>query len=262
MDVEKLKIDDVSAVSQMLSILVLDTDPEYVEIIGDTLSGEPYQLSLTTVDSVAVARMRGAAFDLVIMEVSERLLDETVQLVRQFVRLRPHLGLIFTSHSRLSVTETRTLYDAGADDYIEKPFHPALFVMRVAAVARRTRLHMSAHIDGGLPGLHLDAREGVAQYCGQDLGLTITEFLMLHELCLMPGSVVPYVRLNARILGNLTPDDGSTLRTHVSSLRRKLQAAEIDPEIVSTERGVGYALRIPAHLLKPPEDKGSTAVGR
>jgi len=225
-------------------ILLVDPDREYGEIINDTLSREPYSVTLAASAAEALAQIRARPHELVIIEAGERL-QESIDLGREFSRLRPGGGMVFTSPQRLPMAETLALYAAGADDLIEKPFHPMVFVMRIAAVVRRVRGASAAiGLEEPVELLELDTRARTARYAGHTLKLTVTEFLLLMELMQANGAVVSYSRLNTRLLGDMQSDDGAGLKTHVYSLRRKLCAAGAEPSTIRTERCVGYALNL------------------
>ncbi|MCS6914271.1 MAG: response regulator transcription factor [Myxococcales bacterium] len=132
--------------------------------------------------------------------------------------------------------------EGGADDYVIKPFSPREVVARIRAVLRRAqpprRLPASA-----AGRLSIDAGTRRCTYDGTPLDLTRTEFDLLHALASAPDRVFTRQQLIERIFGEGYAVTDRTIDAHIKALRRKLSAAGGDPELIETERGVGYRLR-------------------
>ncbi len=130
--------------------------------------------------------------------------------------------------------------EAGADDYVVKPFSPRELVARVNAVLRRTG--PGAAITGDLlegAGIELSRESREATVNGRRLDLTAREFDLLAALLSHPGVVLARERLLELAWGGGFPGGTRTVDVHVGQLRRKLG----DPKVIQTVRGVGYKLR-------------------
>jgi two-component system catabolic regulation response regulator CreB len=136
--------------------------------------------------------------------------------------------------------------EAGADDFVAKPFSPRALVARVRAVLRRGA-HGSTARDPQLslsPALlALDAERRTASYSGHPLALTKTEFDLLATLARAPGRVHTREQLVARVWGDGHALTERTVDTHVKALRRKLAEAGAEASLVEAVRGVGFKLR-------------------
>lgn len=224
-------------------ILIIEEDHGYAELIRDILSSVGYKPTLAATAAEGLARLAQEPHQLAVLEVGEPI-SEGIHLARQIRRRDKDIGLTFTSQRPLGVTETASIYEAGADELVVKPFHPAVFAMRVTAVLRRvqsTRGTVLVEDSSSEAGLVLAEADQLASFDGTPLPLTKTEYLLLRELHRRRGDVVPNSMLEARVLGRI--DDGrGALRGHVSLLRQKLFNAGANRELVRTVRGVGYYL--------------------
>lgn len=142
--------------------------------------------------------------------------------------------------------------EGGADDYVIKPFSPREVVARVRAVLRRIRPSPSSEAPRESPApaptspasvLNLDGETRRASFQGTLLDLTRTEFDLLRVLLSAPERVFTRQELLDSIFGTGYVVTDRTIDAHIKALRKKLTAAGASPDLIETERGIGYRLR-------------------
>jgi len=149
---------------------------------------------------------------------------------------------ILVLSARHSDSEKVALLDAGADDYITKPFNPAELQARVRAQLRRVRL--SEVVGPGekmeVDGLSIDLAKPSLKKNGAAVHLTKTEWDVLRVLVRHAGRTLTHGQIFREVWGSAYGDKQQHLRVHIRSLRRKIEADPVRPRLIVTEPGVGY----------------------
>jgi two-component system, OmpR family, KDP operon response regulator KdpE len=154
---------------------------------------------------------------------------------------------IIVLSARHSPQEKADLLDAGADDYITKPFSTIELQARMRAALRRARLVAANGGDApmSLGAVTIDFAKPSAKRDGVALHLTKTEWQLLRTLAKHAGRTLTHRQIYADVWGNAHGNPQEHLRVHVRSLRRKLEADPVRPRFIVTEPGVGYRLESP-----------------
>jgi two-component system response regulator MprA len=226
-----------------MRLLVVDDDRRLRDVLRRALTLSGYEVRLAESGAEALAEVSGSVPDAVVLDVGLPDFDglEVCRLLRRERNRVPVLMLT----ARDAVSDRIDGLDAGADDYLVKPFDIDELKARLRALLRRTG--GEGDLDGGLSfeELKLDpARHGVT-VDGQFVELTRTEYQLLELLMLNPRRVLPHSLIYDRVWGYDFGPTSNALRVYVGYLRRKLEDAGARP-LIHTVRGVGYALREPA----------------
>ena len=225
-------------------ILVAEDDEDYAEIIAETLRRDSHEVVIAGSVDGALRFAKQGKPDLAVLDVM--LPDGSGLDVGRTIRDdRPDLPIIFLS-SLDRASDVVAGFSAGADDYVAKPFHPSEFLARVRAVERsycnpRAEEPQRAPSKIQARGLEFDEDNQSAYLDGKNLNCTRLEFEILREMATVPGQVLSHTFLNDRIWSYPNMRDGTLLKGHISSIRRKLRKAGGDEEMIRTVHGVGYA---------------------
>jgi two-component system, OmpR family, KDP operon response regulator KdpE len=227
-------------------VLVVDDEPQIVRGLKIILRGAGYavesaETKAEALDALSVRPPDAVVLDLVLPDGSG---VEVCEEVRRFSRL-PILVLSAVGDEREKV---RAL-DAGADDYITKPFGTDELLARLRAALRR-----SADSDPGEPGgsriqighIAIDILDRRVERDGQEVHLTPIEFDILRVLAQHRGRLVTQRQLLSDVWGPEYGGETHYLRVHIAHIRAKLEPDPARPRYLITEPGVGYRLRDPA----------------
>lgn len=217
-------------------ILVVDDEPQITRVLRTSLSAQRYDVRIANDGESALDVVKDWAPDLVITDLSMPNMDG-LELCRK-LRAKSPVPIIVLSVKGEERTKVQAL-DAGADDYVTKPFSMDELMARVRANLRRAPAadEAGSAIDAG--ALHIDPAAHTAQFRGSEVRLTPKEFEVLTYLTRHSGKVVTHRALLAAVWGANSTEQPEYLRVFISHLRSKLEAVGAGACIV-TEPWVGY----------------------
>ncbi len=230
-------------------ILVVDDETSIRQVLKTTLSAFGFTSDEAGDGREALGLLRRTKFDVVLLDLNMPHMDgfDTCAAMR---RLAPGLSILVLSVRESQDDKVRAL-DAGADDYVTKPFHISELVARIRSGVRRARLYGS-----NTPGIvsigqvELDAARRIVRKAGQEIHLTPKEFDLLHYLMAHAGLPITHARLLQNVWGAGHGDELEYLRTFMRQLRLKLEDNPAKPSYLITESYIGYRFRGPQEAIK------------
>jgi len=220
------------------SILVIEDDATTADIIRLYVEHEGYAVTIVADGTSGLQHARNDAPDLILLDVMLPGLDG-IELCR---RLRAHSEApVIMLTARSTEDDKVTGLDAGADDYISKPFSPRELVARIEAVLRRGPSHgVSRRQRYEFDGIALDVRTREVVVDGRHVGLTPAEFDLLVAFCRSPGAALTRTQIVEQAFGFDYDGADRAVDAHIAKLRKKIRRAPLGPELIATVFGVGY----------------------
>jgi two-component system, OmpR family, KDP operon response regulator KdpE len=217
------------------SVLVCDDEPQILRALKVVLREAGFEAigaetAREALDAAAVRRPDAAIVDLVLPD------GDGVEVCAQ-LRSWSEMPILVLSAVGEEEQKVRAL-EAGADDYVTKPFGPRELVARLRAAMRRAPGgEEEPTVEAG--GLRVDLAARSVSRDGEEIHLTPTEFGLLRTLIRNRGRLMTHRALLTEVWGPAYGEDTATLRTHVANLRRKIEAPEGE-RLIRTDPGVGY----------------------
>jgi two-component system, OmpR family, KDP operon response regulator KdpE len=223
-------------------ILIVDDDPQIRRVMKVTLTGQGYEVDDAKSGESAVETLRDRRFDLVLLDMNMPGMSglEACRLIRE----NSEIGIIMLTVRDGEADKVGAL-DAGADDYVTKPFNPRELLARIRAALRRTpSTHgPSGRVKLGTVEIDFDTRQVTTR--GGHVRLTPKEFELLRYLVAHANKVLTHRELLQSVWGPDYGDQVDYLRVVVNQLRKKIEAKPSSPEHLLTEPWVGYRLFLP-----------------
>jgi DNA-binding response OmpR family regulator len=222
----------------MAKILIVDDEPELVQVLSDILSIDHHLIEVATDGIEALSFMRGAKYELVILDVMLPGLDG-FEVCQTYRSIGGEAAILMLT-ARSSVDDRALGLDLGADDYVSKPFHIKELLSRVRALLRR---NTAGRVDQviKLGNLILNVRMGVVQRNGEEIHLSPKEAELLVFLSRRKGVFFSAEQLSERVWHTNSPPLPDTVRSHIKNLRHKLDRCG-EPSTITHIRGYGYAI--------------------
>jgi DNA-binding response OmpR family regulator len=222
-------------------ILLVDDEDSIQTLLSYPLEKEGYEVVGAADGQEALDRAREQAFDLIVLDLMLPKVDG-FEVCRQ-IRASSNVPIIMLT-AKAEEIDTVLGLELGADDYITKPFSMREFTSRVKAVLRRFERTTQETDPDERPlerhGLTIDFAKRAVGARGEPVKLTYVEFEILAALARSPGRVFSRTQLLERIWGDSAYRDPRTIDVHIRHLREKLEEDAKEPELLVTDRGVGY----------------------
>ena len=223
-----------------LRVLLVEDDGALRQTLREALQTEGHQVLAAASLADGLAQAAHAQPDLVLLDLGLPDGDGAALLAR--LRQSSSTPVIVIS-ARQGEAGKIALLDAGADDYLVKPFAVGELLARMRAAMRHRGRHLAPAITHYLQGpLQVDLAAHRVRRAGRDVHLTPTEFKLLARLVRNAGQVVTHRQLLADVWGPEFTEHTQYLRLYMGQLRQKLEADPAEPQTLLTEPGVGYRL--------------------
>jgi two-component system KDP operon response regulator KdpE len=225
-------------------ILIVDDDPQIRRVLKIALSGEGYEVKDVRTGEEAELELRQSRYDLMLLDMNMPGMGgfQTCRTVRATSDI-----VIMMLTVRNSEEDKVAALDAGADDFITKPFSTAELLARIRAALRRAPMVPETGVQQvTLGAAQIDFQSRKVTAGGQELRLTPKEFDLLRYLILHPNRAIPHRELLQAVWGPDYGDEVEYLRVFIKQLRRKIERKPEEPAFILTEPWVGYRLNLPA----------------
>jgi two-component system, OmpR family, KDP operon response regulator KdpE len=240
----------VIALSQPFSVLVVDDEPALRKTIRASLAASGFAVEEAGTGGDAVGAVQKQLFDLVLLDVNMPGMSG-IEACRQIRTLAPRVGIIMVTVRDAEEDKVRAL-EAGADDYVTKPFRFRELIARLGAVLRRT--HVDRERESGVlqaGDLKMDLDRRLLWKADQEIRLSPKEFDLLSFLMKNQGAPLTHMKLLQAVWGSDYGNELEYLRTYVRMLRKKIENDPARPKYIHTEPWVGYRFCNPSDPDQP-----------
>ncbi|MCJ8138489.1 response regulator transcription factor [Falsirhodobacter halotolerans] len=226
----------------MPRIALVDDDRNILTSVGMTLEAEGFDVDTFTDGQSALDAFARRMPDLAVLDIKMPRMDGMDLLQR--LRQSSEIPVVFLTSKDDEIDEILGLR-MGADDYMRKPFSQRLLVERIRVLLRRQQARGGAAASGPAQmlergQLRMDLQRHAVTWRGQEIGLTVTEFLLLGALAEHPGHVKTRDQLMKVAYQDEVHVDDRTIDSHIKRLRKKLRLADTDFCAIETLYGIGY----------------------
>jgi two-component system alkaline phosphatase synthesis response regulator PhoP len=223
--------------NRSIKILIADDEPDILEILKYNLSKEGFQV-ITAIDgNDAIIKAKESNPDLVVLDMM--MPGKTGMEVCEILRAQPQFKetlIMFLTAVSDEATQIKGL-STGADDYINKPVSPNVFISKIQSLLRRTKKEENKRVS--VNGLSIDPERFIVEYSNQEFSLAKKEFELLYLLASKPGRVFLRNEILSQVWGSDVIVGDRTIDVHIRKIRQKLGV-----DCITTVKGVGYKFEL------------------
>lgn len=230
------------------TILAVDDEPQIRRVLRTTLSAQGHTILEAKSGEEALETIRRERIDLVLLDVNLPGISG-LETCRE-IRASSDVPIIMLTVRNAEADKVQAL-DAGADDYVVKPFGSDELMARIRAALRRTATTETLPTFES-PDLKIDFSKHIVIVRGEHVRLTPKEFDLLRHLVANQGKVIPHRRLLQAVWGPDYGHETEYLRVFINQLRKKVEPDPSEPRYILTEPWLGYRFERPSESLKKP----------
>jgi two-component system, OmpR family, KDP operon response regulator KdpE len=224
-------------------ILVVDNDPQIRRVMRTTLTAQGYEVADARSGNEALERVRSAQYDLVLLDINMPGMTGT-ETCRE-IRARSDVVIIMLTVRSAEKDKTEA-FDAGADDYVTKPYKTPELLARIrAALRRKTSSSTSQPARLRLGDFEIDFQARRVHGPEEQERLTPKEFDLLSYLASHPNKIISHRELLQVVWGADAGEEKESLRVFINRLRKKIERSPDNPKYLLTEPWLGYRLQLP-----------------
>lgn len=218
-------------------VLLVDDDAQMSKAVADALTARGYAVTTASSGETALKRAAESDFDLLLLDLGLPGIEghEVIERLRGWSELP-----VIVISVRNSQEEKVAALDAGADDFVTKPFGMQELLARMRAVKRRAVPEEPGEPVLRFEGLEIDLLKKLVKVGGEAVHLTPTEYRLLECMATNPGKLLTHAWLLQRAWGPGYATESNYLRLYVRQLRKKLGDTPAAPRWITTEPGLGY----------------------
>ena len=228
---------------QKISVLIIEDEKSICDFIGKTLDSHEYKVTAANNGKDGLALITSSLPDLVLLDLGLPDMDG-MDIIRK-TREWSSLPIIVIS-ARTQEKEKVQALDAGADDYITKPFGTFELLARIRTAIRHNNKLSDDSQNANRPyaadGLTIDFERRLVTLHGKEIHLTRVEYKIVSLLAKNSGKVMTYDTLIDQVWGPYADDNNRILRVNMANIRRKIEENPGEPKYIFTELGVGYRM--------------------
>lgn len=228
---------------QKISVLIIEDEKSICDFIGKTLDSHEYKVTAANNGKDGLALITSSLPDLVLLDLGLPDMDG-MDIIRK-TREWSSLPIIVIS-ARTQEKEKVQALDAGADDYITKPFGTFELLARIRTAIRHNNKLSDDSQNTNRPyaadGLTIDFERRLVTLHGKEIHLTRVEYKIVSLLAKNSGKVMTYDTLIDQVWGPYADDNNRILRVNMANIRRKIEENPGEPKYIFTELGVGYRM--------------------
>lgn len=224
-------------------ILLIEDEKNICNFIATTLRTQDYKVSFAGNAASGLALATSACPDLILLDLGLPDMDgiDVIRNIRQWSNIP-----IIVISARTQEKEKVEALDAGADDYITKPFGTSELMARIRTALRRSSINSSAAVPAQnkytAKNLLIDYEKHIISVNGEIVHFTQIEYKILTFLARNAGKVITYDTLITHVWGPYADSNNRILRVNMANIRRKLEQNPADPQYIFTEIGIGYRM--------------------